>query len=468
MASENLFLGSNTIQLVYVEVTPLTFTGRLSCSIVKHLLQKLSLETSLSWKKSNHSLILELTSNEDILDDVEDTGEENSTVHVKPSQVTLTYGYLKLRSEGSTESFGESASIQSVANQNRKIPILYFPSEDPTDFNPLPCCVKAYCRRSNLTRKVAQCCAAVTRSTLVQILPFELTHPSPTDQIQDEHIIRMSGSRLHVRETFLQSLLGGTASEISDMKDEVLRNHNPATVRTLARRISRVLSKAVFIGTAPDAFVRKRTRQTRTQSMRRMIDKYYKVRGCHSNHTDGETGRTVASLGICTHPIDHLQWEPSIIVHSPNNAAGKTLLVQAIAESQMIDYNPTVHMIQGPALFARFGIHADVALESIVHEILIKAAVSNQSRIIVLDQLDSMLPPHFSGRNNVGDSGVPVLNAIGKSPPLRHLVCDYEISLFKHANFVRHVPAHSIISEKHDEFATTHRASSFSGENSPL
>jgi hypothetical protein len=109
-----------------------------------------------------------------------------------------------------------------------------------------------------------------------------------------------------------------------------------------------------------------------------------------------------------------MQWEPSLIVHSSNHAAGKTLLVQAIAASKLIPHYPLIHVIPASSLLAKFGIHADAALESLLHGMIVSAAVSPcRSICIILDQLDVMVPPHLSGRSSSGDSAVPILNATG-------------------------------------------------------
>jgi len=100
---------------------------------------------------------------------------------------------------------------------------------------------------------------------------------------------------------------------------------------------------------------------------------------------------------------------PSLIVHSPNHADGKTLVVQAIAKRLGCSL---IHVIRPGALIAKYGIQADAALESQVHSILISAACRDHKACIILDQLDTMLPSRLSGRSSSGDAALPVFNAI--------------------------------------------------------
>jgi hypothetical protein len=113
-----------------------------------------------------------------------------------------------------------------------------------------------------------------------------------------------------------------------------------------------------------------------------------------------------------------LQWEPSLLIHSPSHADGKTLLAQAIAKRVGC---ALVHTIRPATLLAMYGSHADAALESLLHAILVSAAISEKSSsssggvCIILDHLDTMLPPRLSGRSSAGDAATPIFTAIGKT-----------------------------------------------------
>jgi len=69
-------------------------------------------------------------------------------------------------------------------------------------------------------------------------------------------------------------------------------------------------------------------------------------------------------------------------------------------------------LVNPSAALAKYGIHADAALESQLHAILVSAACRRQNICIILDQIDTMMPPRLSGKSAVGDSTIPVLNAM--------------------------------------------------------
>jgi hypothetical protein len=88
-----------------------------------------------------------------------------------------------------------------------------------------------------------------------------------------------------------------------------------------------------------------------------------------------------------------------------------------------------VHIIQASTLFAKYGASgADAALESLLHAIVVSAAVRGMcasssigcgdkgegSVCIILDHLESFVPPSMMGAYNDGDPAIPALNSIRK------------------------------------------------------
>ena len=70
----------------------------------------------------------------------------------------------------------------------------------------------------------------------------------------------------------------------------------------------------------------------------------------------------------------------ALTVHSPQHGAGKTLLVQSIAKELAC----RVHIIEAAPLLAKYGIHADAALETLVHAIVMSSAVQGQRRVLCI------------------------------------------------------------------------------------
>lgn len=105
-----------------------------------------------------------------------------------------------------------------------------------------------------------------------------------------------------------------------------------------------------------------------------------------------------------------LFWWPSLLVHSPNHADGKTVLVQAIAKDHL--GCSLIHIIRPGVLLAKYGSQADAALETQLHSILTSAACRSEKICIILDHIDMMMPPQWSGRSSGGDAALPVLTAM--------------------------------------------------------
>jgi hypothetical protein len=101
----------------------------------------------------------------------------------------------------------------------------------------------------------------------------------------------------------------------------------------------------------------------------------------------------------------------ALLVHSPDHGAGKTEVIKAIARCRLGRRPVAVHVIRPDAMLARYGIHADTALQCVVHAIAMQAAVRRQAVCIVLDGLEVVLSP-TKGDGGGGDAAVPVLHGM--------------------------------------------------------
>jgi SpoVK/Ycf46/Vps4 family AAA+-type ATPase len=224
------------------------------------------------------------------------------------------------------------------------------------------------------------------------------------------------------RETFLQHLSGELGSidysSTEDLQAEVLRNHNQDTIQELSLSFSMLLSQPVQIGTTADAFQLQQEHKSRVSGMTNAIRSYCVASDIPLKKNTVEQSNKVELATTASLRPSSLQWEPSLLIHSPSHADGKTLLAQAIAKRVGC---ALVHTIRPATLLAMYGSHADAALESLLHAILVSAAISEKSSsssggvCIILDHLDTMLPPRLSGRSSAGDAATPILTAIGKT-----------------------------------------------------
>ena len=203
----------------------------------------------------------------------------------------------------------------------------------------------------------------------------------------------------------------GNDSLTSELQEEVLHNHNTETIHQLTLRFSMLLSKPVRIATTADASQLARQTRTRNEWMKQAIQEYCKDMQIPLSSRTKTTTTTSENINLTkTTTTGPLQWEPSLIIHSPNHADGKTLLAQAIAKEVGCSL---IHVIRSGPLFAKYGVHADMALESLLHSLITTAAVRDCKICIILDHLDTIMPARLSGKSSAGDAAAPVLNSIG-------------------------------------------------------
>ena len=284
-----------------------------------------------------------------------------------------------------------------LREENRVVPVVYVPSEDPTLLDAVPCWMVGYSMSQSAN-------PLVTESTLIRILPTIQAFTLLEESIQPIHLDSMANRKV-IRFDMWQDRFTGEKSEprlLESFKCDVFRNHNPGTIDDIRLRISLMLSRTISIGTTEDAFAWKQKQQVRSQALQR-------------NSASQSRKTNIPALETTSidkdFPLQNLLREGSLTIHSPHHGAGKTLLVQAVAE----ELGACVHIIHLGPLLSKYGVHADTALESKLHSVVMSAAVQNQPICIILDNLDAMLPPRLSARTAAGDAALPVLNAIGES-----------------------------------------------------
>ena len=392
------------MSVVYLEVVPVVVPGgpaspELSNFSVKHALQKLTQQSQLflssagtpnqlriEWRSENHGQGTKTGEKGGPA-----SGTEGSTEQTKNG---LGVGFLSQDPERA-----RTSSHLDGADKFSTVPIFFLDSSDLSIREGTPCILRAYATRSKGS------VAMITSATLVRILPMEFAN-----FISDSNLQHLSCSDLSPSTScFRQELLSGESGRDflpRNLQVEVLCNHNPETIRELSLRMNMQCSRFVRIGTTKDAFRLRKQAMARSRSMRRSIESRVGAKIDCDSHFGKET------------PFDKgtprsIPREASLLIHSPNHADGKTMLVQAIAKQIGC---ARIHLISPGPLLAKYGIHADTALESMLHGLLVSAAVQPDSApvCIILDHLDSMMPPQLSGRSGAGDSAMPVFNAIGK------------------------------------------------------
>lgn len=410
----SLYIGSSSIPILFAEVIPIELGAT---SVVVPPLSNFGVKQFLLRETDVTSIIGAAITGNNV------SNESQLFIRWKEESNnkdgTVTSGYI-FQNQTIASSPGSDDHVESSTDQE-VFPLVYIPSDDPTIIDGQPCCIIAYTYRDHLSaatcrelydREDSSMCYFV-RGTLIRMLPPRLAVNLPGRQSSfrkglDNNTSLNSSSQLSSfylrRELMLNDLLGeeGSTNTISDsMEEEVLQNHNQQTIDELYLKLSTTMIP-IRIGTTRDAF------RVQKEQERQLIKIKQSIQAFCCESTIEETIHKTSTL-----PRNNkagLQLWPSLIVHSPNHGDGKTLLVQAIVKKRL--GCSSIHVVRPGALLAKYGIRADAALESQLHAIIVSTACRNQSICIILDQLDTMMPPRLSGRSSSGDSALPVLNSM--------------------------------------------------------
>jgi len=269
---------------------------------------------------------------------------------------------------------GESMSlyhggILSVHNKREDYILMNVPTINVASLETCPCRVLGYGRPA-----VAECTnVLVTQNTLIRILPNN-------------------------KNNIMYSLLWNENSYIKNAGElptppppQTLRHiHECTTVETLRIRMSMLLDNEVLIGSTDAAILNYKRRKWRIVTMHKTLESYL-----------GRKKIAKDPLSQASQPKS----DGSIIVHSPNHGDGKTLLVRKLAQS----LDCYVHIIEVSSLLAIYGIHADAALETLLHSIVFSAAVRQKRICIILDHLPAFGATASAKISSAPDATSPIL-----------------------------------------------------------
>jgi len=287
------------------------------------------------------------------------------------------------------------------------LPTTYLQSDDPLDDKGVPCYLRGYIFIPNKQSPVLQ---------------------NECGYCQKSHYCRItSGTEVQICHSLDDTVLSGRIK--SNVHDDVLTTHhhmkaeasvprqysklscyNTETVESLSLRMSTMLANNVWVGTTQNALTERRRRQQEVKTMDMELQAFCEahphLKSFTTSNVQSEKSNTVVPL---------LLREGALLVYNSNPNCGKTTLVETIAKEKLKCH--AVHVISAPSLFAKYGTSADAALETLLHELVLKYAVKGRSSgvakvCIILDQLETFLP---TSRHTGGDPYLPVLNAMGKS-----------------------------------------------------
>jgi hypothetical protein len=438
--TSNTFCGSAFCPVVYLEVIPLLFSSsddaalELSNFSVKHFLQRQTRKAQLALPAKYHDSSQSILQIEWILPRVEQDGS-STTTGLEGNGNGLALGYLQNGQEKRRAFMLGDLKDAESGSQRESFPVFGLPSNDPMVLEPVPCALKVHAPHKFLSSASSR--AMITSAALVRVLsPQKAVFVSTTSSsVPSEPSLSLPSSWNATASYFRQQLSGEIGHDFlpKQLQAEVLSNHNTDTIQALSLRMSIQCSHIAQIGTTQDAFQLRKRAISRSRGLQEAVQSRLQttsgapLQRAHATVQKSETSKSTKRS---------IPWEPSLLVHSRNHADGKTMLIQAIAEQIGCS---RVHLLRPGPLLAHYGIHADTALESLLHGILVSAAATPDAKpvCIILDHLDAMMPPQLSGRSGAGDAAIPVFNAIGTNESF--VSCEVAVSFLQ-------VLAHQILS----------------------
>jgi hypothetical protein len=198
--------------------------------------------------------------------------------------------------------------------------------------------------------------------------------------------------------------------------------YDKETVRALTLRMSIMLMNTTWIGTTRNALAFWEKHFTKTIPPEELGSVYELQQRYYMNQAEGQSNRfhTVKHQDpiqktIEPVPIPYLLREGALLLYNSHPNSGKTTLVTTIAK-EVLNCNE-VHVLSAPVLFAKYGVVADAALETLLHELVLRGAVQRSqcgsgigiARVcIVLDHFET-----FVDYGSSIDAYSPVLNSMG-------------------------------------------------------
>ena len=388
---------------------------------------------------------------------------------------------------------------------NSSIAVVYLKSDDPLDELGVPCLLRGYTFANNMNKRAldqqAERCSRckcgessshadlledkclkciVSNGTAVQILsPLDIAarhsysdgqkktscmgynlHKflSGKDNIADDIQCRVRIKSQASERSMNQDLCEIVATTPS-LPYSKLSSYDPETVESLVLRMATMLENTVWIGTSPHAVSCKKIRKTDLQSMDEELLTFWKSDPSSNTSYFGDVTNKIvnknptkmahlagaASVTNTNGAVPLLLREGALLIYNSHPNSGKTTLVSTIAKN-VLKFD-AVHVLSAPALFAKYGTSADMALETILHELALRGALrggatfpfgdptidchqvcptcnlldgQHNSKMnngekgkvcIILDHFETFLPPPTSIG---GDPYLPVLNSMGK------------------------------------------------------
>jgi hypothetical protein len=236
---QSRYLGSGSIPLVFVEVTPLETVPKvgflpvpnrtpcLSAPCLKLLLRRKTLRSTVSKVESAQMLL--------------DRGQTSSSAASATVESSgMVHGPLSFPAEDSSD-----LRWARLENSDRIVPVVFLPSENPSVIDPVPCWIVGYGVQSPFTSET-RVEAVVSDSTLVRVCPTTLAKIGSDPQKLTSNPVELPFTSS--AQDWKCLLTGESRQPLMsvEMIDEVFHNHDEETIRALSLRMSMLLTQKNF------------------------------------------------------------------------------------------------------------------------------------------------------------------------------------------------------------------------------
>jgi hypothetical protein len=342
-----------------------------------------------------------------------------------PTTRMIVSGTIRIQTDSS------DIKLASELSDRNSVSVIYLKSDNPLCESGVPCILRGHTfgddhiRQPNkLAFDAPEIKCSVINATVVQVLPPVNIKNACSGRNWDLCTTLLIGeldyqrfdSNIHNRnQTDIDSRFPKTFPMTACYDKEI--------VRALTLRMSIMLLNTTWIGTTPQAlsfwkrYKEKSTKQEELLNFYNLQQKCCIEQNLHPLAQSTIQQAEAIPKRISEHEsVPYLLREGALLLYNSHPNSGKTTLITEIAKE--VFECDAVHVLSAPAIFAKYGTSADAALETILHELVLRGIVNARTpkqrfiaRVcVVLDHFESFID---NGTNI--DSYTPVLNSMGKS-----------------------------------------------------
>jgi hypothetical protein len=218
---------------------------------------------------------------------------------------------------------------------------------------------------------------------------------------------------IHDASLWKDQFTGEVAMPVNPSKCALLcATQNDTTMAELQFRIRQLIMEPMYVGTTPsnENYILPSSNRGSSQRQQHIHSFIRSMNMSSTKNNNIPNDRNIDKISLKTQSPKYstVMRDVALLVHSPNQNDDKAAIIAALASSN----DMTVHIIQPSALFAKYGVYADIALPCVVHSILLQAAVRQEKICLIWDHFDTMIWNGPQSQNNMGDAALPIIHSM--------------------------------------------------------